>query len=175
MVVILINLPNYYLSRNDTRVIDLRLFILARLAGRDMEDGPFNISDNDRAVLDTGRYAGGETPVHYIFFIINGNLELRAEVLNIIVVKTEKAEHLVEFMGMGLAELDFFFTTGQYPLSLGIKFSAGYGIGIYLDDRLNDFGVILNAVRWIFSILFRCIYNVFSVFSLVHFHYLFLK
>jgi hypothetical protein len=175
MVVIPTYLPNYYFSRNGTSVMDLSLFIMARLGGRDVEDGPFDISDNDRAVPDASRYASGETPVHDIFFVINGNLKLRAKVLDIIVVETEKAKHLVEFMGMRPTELNLFVTTGQYPLGLGIKFSAGYGIGIYLDDRFNYFGVVLNTVRRVFSLLFGCIYNVFSVFSLMHFHYLFLK
>jgi hypothetical protein len=174
-VVILINLPNYYLSKNDTRAIDLSLFILACPTGRDMEDGPFDISDDNRAVLDASRYASSETPVHDIFFIINGNLKLRAEVLNIIVIKSKKAEYLVEFMGVRLAEFYFFSTTGQYPLSLSVELCARYGIGIYLDDRLNGLGVVLNAVRWILSILFRSINNVSRVFPLVHFYYLFLQ
>jgi hypothetical protein len=56
-----------------------------------MEDRPFDIPDNDGTVLDTGRYAGRKTPVYDVLFIIDGNFNFRAEVLDIIVIVTEKA------------------------------------------------------------------------------------
>lgn len=51
-----------------------------------MEDRSLNIPNDYGAVLDTGRYAGGKTPVHDVFFIVDGNFKLRAEVLYVIVI-----------------------------------------------------------------------------------------
>jgi hypothetical protein len=146
---------------------------MAGFTGRRVEDGPLDIPDNDGAVLNAGGYTGGKTPIQDIFFIVYSNFKLGAQVLDIIVVKAEKAEHLIEVVGMGLAEFYFFLRARHYPLGLGVEPGAGDGIGVYLDDRLHDFGVVLNAVRRIFSVLFGIINNIFSIFPLVHFKYLF--
>jgi hypothetical protein len=152
-----------------------RLFILARFTGRYVEDGPLYVADNDGTVLDAGRDTGGKTPVDDVFLVIDSNLNLRAEVLNIIVIKAEKAQHLVKVMGMGFAELYFLTSAGEYPLGFGIKLRARHGIAVNLDHRLDYLGVVLHAVRRVFSVRFGIIYNVFSVFTLMHFNYLFLK
>jgi hypothetical protein len=102
-----------------------------------MEDGSLNIPDDDGTVLYAGRDTGGEAPVYDIFFVVNGDLKFRAEVLDIIVVEAEKAEHLVKVVGVGLAKL-YFFRAGQNPLGLRVKLGAGDGFSIDLDDRLND-------------------------------------
>jgi hypothetical protein len=140
-----------------------------------MEDRPLDIPDDDGTVLDTGRYTSRKTPVYYVFFIIDCNLNFRAEVLDIIVIVAKKAEHLVEVMGMRLTKLYFLLGAGQYPLGLGVELCARDGIGIDLNNRLDDVGVVFNAVRRIFGIGFRRIYNVFSVSTRMHFNYLFLK
>jgi hypothetical protein len=151
------------------------LFVVAGFSGRYMEDRPPDIPEDDGAMLDTRRYAGGETPINDVFFVIDGNFDFRAEVLDIIVVKAEKAEHFIKVVGMRLTKLDFFPGAGQYPLGLGVKLGAGDSIGIDLDNRLNGLGVVLHAVRRIFGVGFRSIDNIFSVFTLMHFSYLFPK
>jgi hypothetical protein len=137
-----------------------------------MEDRPLDIPDDNGAVRDTRGDTGGKTAVDDVLFTIYPNLTLCAEVLDIIIVIAEEPECFIEIMGVLFTEFDLFRAAGHEPLGLRVKFRAGDGIGVHLDDRPDDLGIILDAVGRIFSVFLGSIYSTFCVFS--HFSYLFL-